>query len=75
MPFDKLKAPSAAEWLRVDTERRFLLQFENRGLALSNASTEVSNFPFQFFDTDTPEKPFAEIGRIQAVHLHLPLIG
>ncbi len=40
MPFDKFKAPSTAEGLRVDTERRFLPRFENRGLAPSN----VPNF-------------------------------
>jgi hypothetical protein len=38
MPFDKLKAPSTAEGLRVDTERRFLPRFENRGLARPNVS-------------------------------------
>jgi len=38
MPFDKLKAPSTAEGLRVDTERRFLPRFENRRLPASNVS-------------------------------------
>jgi hypothetical protein len=38
MPFDKIKAPSTTEGLRVDTERRFLPRFENRGLAPSNVS-------------------------------------
>ena len=38
MPFDKLKVPSTAEGLRVDTERRFLPRFKNRGLAPSNVS-------------------------------------
>ena len=40
MPFDKLKAPSIAEGLRVDTERCFLPRFKYRGLALSNVSSE-----------------------------------
>jgi len=38
MPFDRLKAPSTAEGLRVDTERRFLPRFKHRGLAPSNVS-------------------------------------
>jgi len=55
MPFDKLKAPSTTEGLRVDTERRFSLdsardgeldeplpRFENRGLAPSNVSIHDS---------------------------------
>ena len=35
MPFGKLKAPSTAEGLRVDTERRFLPHPEGLGLAPS----------------------------------------
>ena len=40
MPFDKLKAPGKAEGLRVDTERRFLPRFENRGLPSTRAQAE-----------------------------------
>jgi len=44
MPFDKLKAPSKAEGLRVDTEQHLLSPFRNRGLARSNVSTILYNF-------------------------------
>jgi hypothetical protein len=40
MPFDKLKAPSTVEGLRVDTERRFLLQPEGWGLPSTRAQAE-----------------------------------
>ena len=48
MPFDKLKVPSIAEGLRVDTERRFLPRFKNRGLAPSNVS--ILDFRLQISD-------------------------
>ena len=40
MPLDKLKAPSIAEGLRIDTERRFLPRFKNRGLPSTRAQAE-----------------------------------
>jgi len=40
MPFDKLKAPSTVEGLRVDTERRFLPQPEGWGLPSTRAQAE-----------------------------------
>jgi hypothetical protein len=40
MPFDNLKAPSTAEGLRVDTERRFLPRFQNRGLPSTRGQAE-----------------------------------
>jgi carbon-monoxide dehydrogenase iron sulfur subunit len=40
MPLDKLKAPSIAEGLRVDTERRFLPRFKKRGLPSTRAQAE-----------------------------------
>jgi hypothetical protein len=41
MPFDKLKASSKTEGLRVDTKQRFLPRFENRGLARLNVSSRI----------------------------------
>ena len=49
MPFDKLKAPSKAERLRVDTERRFLPRFKNRSLAPSNVSIRMRGKVFRLF--------------------------
>jgi len=40
MPFDKLKAPSTVEGLRVDTERRVLLQPEGWSLPSTRAQAE-----------------------------------
>ena len=47
MPFDKLKVPSTAEGLRVDTERRFLPRFKNRGLPSTRAQAEVRRRTYQ----------------------------
>jgi hypothetical protein len=44
LPFDKLKAPSTVEGLRVDTERRFLPRFKNRGFVPPNVSTDFPIF-------------------------------
>ena len=49
MPLDKLKAPSKAEGLRVDTERRFLAPSENGGLAPSTYQyDEIDRWPLCF---------------------------
>jgi hypothetical protein len=40
LPFDKLKAPSTAEGLRVDPERRFFLHLKRRGLPSTRAQAE-----------------------------------
>ena len=47
MPFDRLKAPSEIEGLRVDTERRSEPRFKNRGLPSTRAQAEgaPSNVP------------------------------
>jgi hypothetical protein len=40
MPFDRLKAPSETERLRVGTERGFLPRFKNRRLPSTRAQAE-----------------------------------
>ena len=59
MPFDKLKAPSEAAGLRVDTEQRFSPRFKNRDLPSTQAQAEGAPS-----NVSTPNSLVLNIGEI-----------